>query len=369
MRPDRSSFSRRELGGARIVCFATQGTAHREETRIQALLAPLRPTTWPFDRTRKVRSAFRLFNRARRDRPDLIVMEGTGVAGGIVVMLARLLFGVRYAVSGGDAVGPFIRWWHPSLGWVATTYERLLCRLSAGYIGWTPYLAGRALTFGARRAMTAANWADDGHRRESRDEVRRRLGIPPTALVFGLVGSLEWNPRVRYCQGLELLQAVARLERDDVWVVLVGDGSALDRVRAIARRLSERIVLVGWVPQEDVPDYLAAFDVASLPHSADTIGVWRYTTKLSEYLAAGLPIVTGQGPAAYDLDDGWLWRLPGASPWDERYVIALRDLMLTLDAEEVAMRRARVPLNHPIFDFARQRSRVVNFVQDLLVKD
>ena len=45
-------------------------------------------------------------------------------------------------------------------GRLAQAYERLLMRLSAGCIAWSPYLAGRALTLGAPRAMTAASWAD-----------------------------------------------------------------------------------------------------------------------------------------------------------------------------------------------------------------
>ena len=55
---------------------------------------------------------------------------------------------------------------------------------------------------------------------------------------------------------------------------------------------------------EEVVDYLAAFDLASLPQSVDRVGSFRYSTKLCEYLAVGLPIITGQIPAAYDLDAG-----------------------------------------------------------------
>ena len=43
-------------------------------------------------------------------------------------------------------------------------------------------------------------------------------------------------------------------------------------------------------------EFLAAFDLASLPQSVDRVGSFRYSTKLSEYLAAGLPIVTSQIP-------------------------------------------------------------------------
>ena len=148
------------MSGRRIVCFATQGTGHHEESRIAELLADLQPTVLPFDRSDKPASGRALLREVRRLRPDLVVMEGTGVAGGLAVIAARLADGTPYVVSSGDAVGPYIRNSHRGLGPAAQAYERLLMRLSAGCIAWSPYLAGRALTLGAPRAMTAASWAD-----------------------------------------------------------------------------------------------------------------------------------------------------------------------------------------------------------------
>ena len=89
-----------------------------------------------------------------------------------------------------------------------------------------------------------------------------------------------------------------------------------------------------------MPDHLAAFDLASLPQSVDGVGSFRFTTKLPEYLAAGLPIVTGEIPAAYDLDEGQMIRLAGHAPWSEEYVAALAGLLENLDAEQLAPRRA-----------------------------
>jgi hypothetical protein len=107
-------------------------------------------------------------------------------------------------------------------------------------------------------------------------------------------------------------------------------------------------------------------DVASLPQSVDRVGSFRYTTKLSEYLAAGLPIVTGETPLAYDLDDGWLWRLPGSAPWDGRYVSELGALMTRLDAAEIRAHRERVPRESPTFSRERQQRQVERFVRDIL---
>jgi len=351
---------------ADIVCFATQGSGHGDEARIEALLAGVDAETLPFDRSRKRRSALALLRTLLRRRPDLVVMEGTGVAGGATLIAARLLAGVPYVVSSGDAVGPYVKLAHPSLGRLASLYERLLCRLSAGYIGWTPYLVGRALTLGAPRAMTAAGFGPEP-RPQDRKRRRAELGIPAEATVFGLVGSLQWSERVGYCYGLELVQALLRTDRPDLRVLVIGDGSGLERLRHLAgAELGQRVLLPGRVPKDEVTSYLAAVDVASLPQSVDGVGSFRYTTKIAEYLSAGLPIVTGEIPLAYDFDDGWIRRLGGDSPWDPRYVEELAALMQGLSAEQIAAWRRALPGPLPAFDRERQQRQVAGFVADLV---
>jgi glycosyltransferase involved in cell wall biosynthesis len=149
-------------------------------------------------------------------------------------------------------------------------------------------------------------------------------------------------------------------------VLVVGDGSGRERLEEIAgEHLGQRVLLPGAVSREEVPVALAAMDVGSLPQSVDAVGAFRYTTKISEYLAAGLPVVTGEIPLAYDLDDGWLWRLPGDAPWDERYVAALAELMGSLRADDVAERRSRIPREDPLFSVERQQRQVCDFVADV----
>lgn len=84
---------------ADVICFATQGSGHGEEARIKALLDQTGAECLPFDRARKIRSAWRLLSTFFCRRPDLVVMEGTGVAGGIPVIIARVFAGVPYVVS------------------------------------------------------------------------------------------------------------------------------------------------------------------------------------------------------------------------------------------------------------------------------
>jgi len=353
-----------------IVALATQGTGGDDEARLLTLLEDFPVSVVLFERGNRWRSFRVLLSAVLRRRPNLVVMEGTGLAGGLAIWLGRILAGVPYVVSSGDAVGPFVAAQRPMLGPLFALYERLLCRWSAGYIGWTPYLAGRALSFGAPRAMTAPGWAPFslvGTLAEARSRIRTQIGIDANDLVFGLVGSLAWTRRVNYCYGLELVRAFRRTNRPNLKVLIVGDGTGRARLEKEAgARLGQSIVLTGRVRRDEVPSYLAAMDVASLPQSVDQVGSFRYTTKLSEYLAAGLPVVTGQIPLAYDMGGDWLWRLPGNAPWDNKYIDALADLLAGITSKELHTRRAAVPKNPPEFDRARQIRRVTAFLNDLL---
>lgn len=357
------------MSAGRVLCFATQGHEHIECERIGALIAPLAPDSFAFDRAHKVRSAIGLVKTVRAQRPALIVMEGTGTAGGLTLIAIDLLLGIPYVVSSGDAIGPFLHLHSRLAGVLGGFYERLLCRRCAGFIGWTPYLVGRALTLGAPRGVTAPGWTR-GHASEgARERIRAALGIARDALVVGLAGSLHWNERVKYAYGAELIQAVRRTSRRDLVVCVVGDGSGRGRLEEMAGDdLGTRVLLPGRVPAEEVPDYLAAFDAGSLSQSVDGVGSFRYTTKLSEYLASALPLITGEIPAAYDLDEGYMWRLPGRAPWSTTYIVALTELLEGLTAADIAQRREAIERRSAEpFDRVAQQRRVSEFIEDVLV--
>jgi glycosyltransferase involved in cell wall biosynthesis len=351
-----------------IICFATQGQGHIEDQRIRALLDGVGAEPFAFDRAHKLRSAWGLTKAILAGRPPLVVMEGTGTAGGLVLLLAHALLGTSYVVSSGDAVGPFLGLRSRLLGALGTCYERALCRCCAGFVGWTPYLVGRAMTFGAPRAMTAPGWTRGEPSDGARARIRGELGIPEAAIVVGLAGSLHWNDRVGYVYGAELVQAVCRSSREDLVACIVGDGDGLARLRELAGdQLGKRVLLPGRVAPEQVPDYLAAFDAGSLSQSVDPVGSFRYTTKLSEYLAVGLPVITGEVPLAYDLDAGYLWRLPGAAPWSATYIDALTALLQRLDRAELESRReAAGAAGGELFDRSVQQRRMSAFVEDIL---
>lgn len=352
-----------------VLCFATQGPESSDHHRVAHLLAPLHPRFIRVDRLRKISLPLTILREIKRHRPEVIVIEGTGVAGGAAVLCARVSMGVPYVVSSGDAVSPFLRAFHPRVGLAASVYERALYRLSAGFIGWSPYLVGRALHLGAPRGMTAAHFSLGRAQVGARETIRAELGIPPDAIVIGIAGRLLVDSRHGYCYGLELIRALRRTDRADLRVLIVGDGDGLPTLTSLAgNELGRRVLLTGGVQRERVPDYLAAMDIGALSQSTDLVGALRYTTKLPEYLAAGLPVVAGEIPAAYDLDTGWLWRLPGDAPWVEEHIAALAQLMESVSLEAIATKKAQVPRELELFDSELQQQRVCAFVRETVAR-
>ena len=357
---------------SRVFWFATKGSGTNDAIRIDTLLSKFEDRKEiQFSKKLKVAGLLGIMKTVAFEKPDLIVMEGTGIAGGAACLCGKLLHGVPYVISSGDAVGPFMRAHHRLAGLIFEVYERLLCRFSAGFIGWTPYLCGRAMTFGSPRAVTAAGWPLGGDASsvnilETRQKMRAKLGIPQEDLVVGIVGALEWNARKQYCYGWDLVECARRVKRQDVKFVIVGGGSGLDRLRTMAGDLlGKRVFLPGPVPLEEVVPVMCAFDVASLPQSMDGVGMFRYTTKIAEYLAVRLPIITNQVPMAYDLGTDWMWRLPGGAPWDETYLNALAKLVEGLQLADIAEVQARIPEDLPEFREDDQIRRVTAFIAEL----
>jgi glycosyltransferase involved in cell wall biosynthesis len=357
------------MKGARILACASQGSGSSDEKRLEQMLSGFCPAYFALDRSKKFRGFFALLWRLRERDFDLLVVEGTGAAIGVAAIIANLIFGVRYVISSGDAVAPFLAARFPFARPVFSVYERALCQRCAGFVGWSPYLVGRALTFGAKRAISVPGWPTFEltavELAAQRGKIRDRFNIPEDAIVYGIVGSLNWSKRYNYCYGVELVKAL-HLSKRQVYGLIVGDGTGLGELRALAGdALGKTIFLPGRIPRDEVPGFLAAMDVGSLPQSVDQVGNFRYTTKVAEYRMVGLPFVSNQTSMSYDLNNGDIVRLPGAAPWSDIFVKSLAKLMESLTREQIADIKATTKQSCE-FELGSQIDRVAAFVRDIL---
>ncbi|MDA1184520.1 MAG: glycosyltransferase [Acidobacteria bacterium] len=126
--------------------------------------------------------------------------------------------------------------------------------------------------------------------RVSVEEAKRLAGIPSDAPVVGKIARLF--PLKGHEQFLAVAVEVAR-QMPDVYFLLVGDGPLRDQLKAEAVRLGlgDRVVMVGRVLPQEVPQFIQAMDV--VVHTSLREGIARV---LPQAGAVGKPVVT------FDLD-------------------------------------------------------------------
>ena len=357
-----------------ILCLVTGGAG--DSRRLRTLTASLNAdlTFYEVDKRRaRVDSSREIRALLQRRTWDLVIQEGTGIVGGGNLILAAHARGQRYVISSGDPIGGYFRTVHGRLlGAAFSAYEKLLYRASVGFIGWTPYLSGMALHLGAPRAATVEGGTDlDVFRpasREERGSARSWLEIPADALVCGMIGSLKWSARQNYCYGLELVEALRWVERRDVVMLIVGDGDGRAELeRRVPREVNSRVVFTGHVPLEEVAVALQAMDIGFITQTLDGLGSYRLTTKLPEYLAAGVPVAMSPIPGFYDYAAPAGWALPAEHPSRERFH---RGLAAWLDGVTDAEIDARRPVARRIaeerFDYSMLSQRFTLFIESAL---
>ncbi|MCC7385914.1 MAG: glycosyltransferase family 4 protein [Deltaproteobacteria bacterium] len=120
-------------------------------------------------------------------------------------------------------------------------------------------------------------------------EARRRLGLEG-ALVLGFTGFVrDWHGLERVVRWMATSETppTARL-------LVVGDGPVRPELERIAAELSipDKVIFTGVIPREQVPEHVAAFDVALQP----AVVPYASPLKLFEYLALGKAIIAPRQP-------------------------------------------------------------------------
>jgi glycosyltransferase involved in cell wall biosynthesis len=360
---------------ARVLAVVTAGGG-QDVIRARRLSADLDldSTVYVVDRTSSRRAcSAQLWKILTSEHWDLVYQEGTGIVGGLNLIRAAVTRKQAYIVSSGDPVGGYFRTTAgPVQGWFFERYERFLYRNCAGFVGWTPYLTGMALKMGARRAVTVEGGVDLDVFRPltpaKRVEGRWNLGLNPDHLVCGVVGSLQWSRRQSYCYGLELVETLRRLKRQDVSLLIVGDGDGRDRLESlIPQPIRSRVVFTGRLSQEQVVCAIQAMDVGFVTQTLDGLGSYRLTTKLPEYLACGVPVAMSPTPGFYDYVSHAGWALPPFHPGRTEFHVDCAKWLDGLSQTEISNRaRHATDTAAARFDYKILSTRFRSFVEDLM---
>ena len=176
---------------------------------------------------------------------------------------------------------------------VAKMIERFMTRKADQVICVNRMLAQRAVTWGGKSVRVVPNYpSEDFGPTRDRTEFRRELGLSdsPVVLYLGKLSKVE---------GIDLLMNVIKetcAGMSEIRFLIVGAGPQEDQLRKFIKSqgLDKQVTMTGWVPHEDVANYIDAADVCLLPRPWDScspfIGpesIW----KAGEYLSLGKPVV------------------------------------------------------------------------------
>jgi Glycosyl transferases group 1 len=358
----------------KVLCINTGGKG--DGLRMRRLTANLNAEVVYYDLERsrsRIANGKDVWNILNSSTWDLVYQEGTGIAGGANLIRAAIGWKQQFVVSSGDPIGGFFRVTQgPLLGSVFELYEKMLYRTCSGFIGWTPYLTGAALKMGAKRAITVEGGVDLNifypYTPSERLEIREKYGIHPEHLVCGVVGSLKWTSRQSYCYGCEMIESLKHLNRQDVTILIVGDGDGRHRLeKAIPDRLRSRVVFTGLLPEIEVVDAMNVMDIGFVTQTLDELGNFRLTTKLPEYLACGVPVAMSPIPGFYDYAASGGWALPAYHPASTEFHFRCAAWLDQLNWKDVAEKASYArEIARSFFDYNIVSAKFSNFVNGLL---
>jgi len=133
--------------------------------------------------------------------------------------------------------------------------------------------------------------------------------------LLAYVGEMEVQDGVEYAL-YALHELVHKRGRQDVSLVLIGDGSHAAALRALAHKLQldAYINFTGWVSTKDVVHYLTMADIGLTPDPRNGLNEYCTMVKTMEYMALGKPVVAFDLPETrISAQDGALYATPNSA--------------------------------------------------------
>lgn len=175
--------------------------------------------------------------------------------------------------------------------WVAKYIESQNIKYADRALSINEGLREYAIQMGATEEKTAVIRAGVDLERfvsDGREEVRKKYGIVDGDIVLFFMGWLYDFSGLK-----EVALELARCENNHIKLLVVGKGNLWDALQEIRKKcgLEQKLIMVDWIPYEDVPKYLSAADICILPAYNNDIMRNIVPIKMYEYMASGKPVV------------------------------------------------------------------------------
>ena len=161
----------------------------------------------------------------------------------------------------------------------------------------------------------------------NRSTYRNKLGIREEDFV------LVFSGRINKDKGIsELIDALLFLNKPEIKLLVlgspffgnsIGENSFIRKLKEKAASIKENILFTGYIPYQEVPDYIGLADVAVIP------SIWDdpFPTTVLEAQAMGLPvIVTDRGGIPEEIGQSNAITVPTGNSFEKRLSQAILDL-------------------------------------------
>jgi glycosyltransferase involved in cell wall biosynthesis len=303
----------------------------------------------------KVAAIFRFLSFLLRVRPALCYVLDMGFSGVLAAGLYCLVMPCRMVVDTGDDIYEIGR--NSGRGRLALWLTRLLERFAL-FVSDCIVVRSHPHAELLEKKRVPVELIPDGVDTKQftplrEDDLRRHHNLAEFTVV-GILGSLIWNPLSKTCYGSELIEIIDRLRDQPVKGVIIGDGSGLSVLKAhcAARGLEDRILFLGRIPYDELPQYLNLMDICLSTQTNDAVGQVRTTGKLPLYLACGRFVLASEvGEAARVLPPEML--VPYHGSMDDEYPgrLAARIQHLITCPEQLDQREQGTAIARAHFDY------------------
>jgi glycosyltransferase involved in cell wall biosynthesis len=154
--------------------------------------------------------------------------------------------------------------------------------------------------------------------RNGPDLKKLKPGIPEVELKAGRRFLLSYIGLMGIQDGIEhalyaLHDLVYKRERQDVLLVLIGDGDYASKLHTLAHdlQLDNYVKFTGWMETKDIVRYLTVTDVGISPDPQNGLNEYSTMIKTMEYMAMGKPVVAFDLPETrFSAEDAALYAKP-----------------------------------------------------------
>jgi glycosyltransferase involved in cell wall biosynthesis len=172
---------------------------------------------------------------------------------------------------------------------LAHIMDRMIFRSADGFIAVSTYLKNHLISLGVdREKIIVLTNAADPKKFDSDIEgyhVRKKLGFDKKKVVGFVGGFYPWH-------GLDmLLDSFKEIKKEfnHAVLLLIGDGPLRGKLEQKIKggTIEKDVVFLGVIPQESLPEYISAFDIAVMPDSNE----YGSPMKIFEYMAMAKPVI------------------------------------------------------------------------------